>query len=533
MAIMLRGASRPWLVAAGLLLCLPAGAQDKGDPGRVIDVEDFDLPDGYRIEALVANLSIPTTAIFDGPDLLIAESGFKNTAAPRVLRVRPDGSVTIVAQAGLQAPVTGLLAHDGSVYVSHRGRVSLVGGDGTLRDLLTGLRSDGDHQNNQIVMGPDGFIYMGQGSVTNSGVVGVDNHVFGWLARHPQLQEAPCRDVVLTGDSYETDDPLQPGKKATTGAYKPYRTPATPGETVKGERSCGGSIVRFRPDGSGLEVVAWGMRNPFGLAFDQGGALWATWHGADVRGSRPIFNDPDYLARVEPGAWYGWPDFFDGEPATASRFHAPGEPKPRMLWQAHPPLARAFTVFPSHAAVCGFAFSPGGAFGHAGDAFVAEYGTFAPLTTGVNLAPAGFRVSRVDMRTRKVEAFARNDLPGPAYLNLQHGFNRPVDVLFATDSSLYVLDWGASTVDREGLKLVPRTGALFRIYAAAQAPLRPGGPINVPSAEVPRPDREPQVPNIPQAYEEAWPPLALIGVAVAAVILVVALAFRWVRRRRR
>jgi glucose/arabinose dehydrogenase len=508
-----------------------AHAQDPGVPGRKIDIDDFDLPAGYRIEAVVANLSIPTTAVFDGADLLIAESGFKNTAAARVLRVRPDGTTEIIAQRGLEPPVTGLLVHDGVVYVSHRGKVSTIQSGGILKDILTGLPSDGDHQNNQIVLGRDGKIYMGQGTVTNTAVVGIDNHMFGWLPKNPSIHEVPCRDVILTGRNFETDDPRRDGAKAVTGAYRPFGTSSTAGELIKGDPRCGGSIVRFGTDGSGLEVVAWGMRNPFGLDVDASGALWTTWHGADVRGSRSVFNDPDYLARVEHGGWYGWPEFFDGEPATADRFNAVGEPQPELLWQQHPPLARAFTTFASHSGVCGLAFSPGGAFGYEGDAFVAEFGTFAPVTTGVNLAPVGFRVARVDMRTRAVEKFAGNDLPGAAYMNLQHGFNRPTDVVFAADSSLYVVDWGASNVDREGLKLVPRTGVIFRIYREGQQALRPRGPINVPAAEVEKVHREPEVPNIPETYKETWVPLVAILAAVVLLLLLLVWLVRRVRHR--
>jgi glucose/arabinose dehydrogenase len=511
------------LIAAGI------AAQDDGVPGRKIDVGDFDLPAGYLVEAVVANLSVPTTAVFDGGDLLIAESGFKNTAAPRVLRVTAEGRTEVLAQEGLQPPVTGLLVKDGVIYVSHLGKVSIVGPGGTLRDIVAGLPSEGDHQNNQMALGADGKIYLGQGTTTNSGVVGLDNQMFGWLSKRPSVHEVPCRDVILTGQNVETDNPLRPGEKAVTGAYKPFGTPSTTGEVIKGNPRCGGSIVRFGTDGSGFELVAWGLRNPFGLEVDRSGALWATSHGADVRGSRPVFNDPDFLVRVEPGAWYGWPDYFDGEPATARRFNAPGERAPKLLWQQHPPLVRAFATFPSHSGAGGFAFSPGGAFGYEGDAFVAEYGTFAPVTTGVNLAPAGFRVSRVDMKTRTVETFARNDLPGPAYVNLQHGFDRPTDVVFAGDSSLYVVDWGASTVDGEGLKLVPRTGVVFRIYRDGQPPTRPGGPVNVPAAEVRKADREPLVPNTAVTYKQTWRTLAAIGAVVASLLLI----GTWLLRRRR
>src|SRR5688572_26819348 len=137
-------------------------------PGREIDPGHVNVPDGYRIEAVVTNLSVPTTAIFDGADLLIAESGFKNAAPPRVLRVRPDGSFEVLAERGLEPPVTGLLVVDGKLLVSHRGKVSVLEAGGALRDIVTGLPSDGDHQNNQLVLGADGKVYMGQGTVTNS-----------------------------------------------------------------------------------------------------------------------------------------------------------------------------------------------------------------------------------------------------------------------------------------------------------------------------------------------------------------------------
>jgi glucose/arabinose dehydrogenase len=514
--------------AVPVVAAVLGGIASPQDAGRKIDLEDFQLPDHYHIEAVVTNLSVPTTAIFEGEDLLVAESGTKKTGKPRVLRIKKDGTVEVLAEQGLEPPVTGLLTVGGKLYVSHLGRVSVVEG-GALRDVVTGLPSRGDHQNNQIVMGADGKIYIGQGTVTNSGVVGVDNYLFGWLKDQPQLHEVPCQDVTLTGENFESENPLsEADDKVRTGAYKPFGVPSTPGEVVKGSPKCGGSIARFNPDGSGFELVASGLRNPFGLEVDKAGQLWATFHGADVRGSRNIFNDPNYLVKVEPGAWYGWPDFFDGEPVTQGRFDAIEKPKPKLLWKAHPPLTKAFTTFDSHTGVCGLAFSPGGAFGFEGDAFVAMFGTFAPVTTGINLAPGGFRVARVDMKSGEVHDFVKNDLPGPAYVNQQDGFNRPTDTVFAPDGSLYVVDWGASTIDREGLKLVPATGVVWRIYRDGMAAARPHGPIQVQAAGIPREQREPEVPNIPQTYKMVGPTLALV---VAAVVLVIVLAV-WLWRRR-
>lgn len=485
------------------------------------------LPAGYRIEPLVLNLSIPTTAIFDGQDLLIAESGFLDTARPRVLRVSPAGRVAVVASEGLLGPVTGLLLVNGRLYISHRGKVSVLTG-GRLQDVLTGLPSDGDHQNNNMALGPDGKIYLAQGTVTNSAVVGTDNYIFGWLRKRPTLRDVPCRDIVLLGHNFESENPLRAGGgTATTGAYKPFGTASRPGEVIPGNVKCNGSVLRFDPDGAGLDVVAWGLRNPFGLKFDRQGRLWATSHGADVRGSRNIYNDPDYLVRVQQGAWYGWPDFFAGEPATSGRFDAPGKAKPPMLWREHPPLTRPFALFGTHEGANGLAFSPGGSFGFDGHAFVAMYGSFTPVTTGANLGLFGYRIVRVDMGTGDVAPFASNTLPGPDYINRAGGFNRPSDLVFASDGTLIVVDWGASTLTTEGLKFVPQTGVLWRIFPEALPASRPQGPIVVEAVPLPEAARQPAVLNVPELYRMiALPVLILMGIAL---LLVAAFWLLWRR----
>lgn len=509
-------------------VCVLTGTASAQNAPRQPNPSAIRLPNGYKIEAVVINLSVPTTAIFDGNDLLVAESGWARTARARVVRIKPNGTVTVEIDDGLDGPVTGLLMLSGRLYVSHRGRVSIVEG-GRLRDVVSGLPSDGDHQNNKVVLGPDRKIYMGQGTVTNSAVVGVDSYIFGWLPKRPDLREVPCKDITLVGENFESENPLTPAAdKVTTGAYKPFGTPSTPGEIIKGDVKCGGSIVRFDPDGSGLELVAWGLRNPFGLQFDTRGQLWSTFHGADVRGSRNIFNDPDYLIRVVPGAWYGWPEYFDGQPVTSGRFDAVGKPKLAFLWKEHPPLAKPFTTFQTHSGANGLAFAPS-AFGFAGDAFVASFGAFVPLTTGINLRPAGSSVVRVDTKNGQVHAFAENILPGPSFVNRQGGFDRPSDVVFAPDGSLYVVDWGSSTITPEGLKLVPQTGVVWRVYPERMPPAQPRGPLTVQAAPLPESERQPEVRNVPEFYRMVREPLALI----VGILLLVVLGIIWLIRRAR
>lgn len=499
---------------------------------RLFDASHINLPSGYKIEVAVAGLSVPTTAIFDGNDLIVAESGWANTAGARIIRIKPDWTMQVLASEGLDSPVTGLLIKDGQLFVSHKGKVSVVQADGKLKHIVTGLPSNGDHQNNNIVLGPDGKIYIGQGTVTNSGVIGTDNYIFGWLPQHPEAHDVPCKDITLVGQNFETNDPIVAGgPKRVTGAYKPYGEESKPSEVIKGEPKCGGSIARFNPDGSGYEVVAWGLRNPFGLEFDKSGQLWATYHGADVRGSRNIYNDPDYLVKVEQGAWYGWPDYFQGKPATDGSLKDPTKEQPQMLWKDHPPLAKAYAYFRSHSGANGLALAPGGAFGYEGDAFVAAFGSFLPVTTGTNEDPAGFRIIRVSTRDATVEDFATNQLPGPAYINQGGGFDRPSDLVFAPDTSLYVVDWGASNLGPEGLKLTPLTGSIWRIYKDTQQPVRPNGAYIVePGPQVPESARKAEVRNVPQGYEMIAPQIAIA--AVVLLVIVGGVIFLVVRRRR-
>ena len=177
--------------------------------------------------------------------------------------------------------------------------------------LAEGLPSLGDHHTNGPVVGTDGKIYFGQGTATNSGVVGIDNATFGWLKRHPGFHDVPGQDVTLTGENFETDNPLtdDAGGKAETGAFLPFGTPSTSGQVIPGKVPCNGAIMRVPLAGGDIELVAWGLRNPFGLAFSPDGQLYAINNSYDVRGSRPVFGSGDLLWKIEEGKWYGWPDF--------------------------------------------------------------------------------------------------------------------------------------------------------------------------------------------------------------------------------
>jgi glucose/arabinose dehydrogenase len=65
------------------------------------------------------------------------------------------------------------------------------------------------------------------------------------------------------------------------------------------------NILEFNPDGSGLRVLASGLRNPNGLAFAPGtDALWTVVNERDMLGNDLV---PDYLTSIKDGGFYGWP----------------------------------------------------------------------------------------------------------------------------------------------------------------------------------------------------------------------------------
>jgi hypothetical protein len=71
---------------------------------------------------------------------------------------------------------------------------------------------------------------------------------------------------------------------------------------------------------------------------------------------------------------------------------------------------------------------------------VALFGDLAPVTSPRMLTPAGFKVVRVDMRSRRVVDFAGNKIAGPASKLPHEGFERPSHCAFGPDGALYVVD---------------------------------------------------------------------------------------------
>ena len=286
------------------------------------------VPPGYRVEVFARDLTYPTSITFDDRgNAYVAEAGYAygDIVAPaQIVRVAPGG-VKVVVASQLQGPINDILWHRGHLYISHFRKISRLEPSGRVRDLVTDLPSSGDHQNNQMSVGPDGWIYFGQGTVTNSGIVGLDNAIpFLWLPYWPHLYDVPAQDIVLTGESVLAPHvnnvaakqgqlvslgpilgqflasvvvPEHPGSLlARTGAFEPFGQSGA--RVIPVQVKANGTILRMSPDVSQLQVYAWGLRNPFGLRWGPDGQLYATDNAYDERGPRPIANAPDVIWQI-------------------------------------------------------------------------------------------------------------------------------------------------------------------------------------------------------------------------------------------
>jgi glucose/arabinose dehydrogenase len=167
-----------------------------------------------------------------------------------------------------------------------------------------------------------------------------------------------------------------------------------------------------------------GMRNPVGLDWDNKGRLWSVVNERDMLGSDMV---PDYLALVEFGADYGWPQHYWGG-FTDARV---SPPKPaKREYERRPDYALG-----AHTAPLGLAFGYNAKLG-AGlteGAFVARHGSW-------NRKPvSGYDVIFVP--------FAKGE-PSGKPINVLTGFldkdgnaqGRPTMLAMAKDGSLLVSD---------------------------------------------------------------------------------------------
>ena len=186
-----------------------------------------------------------------------------------------------------------------------------------------------------------------------------------------------------------------------------------------------GQIRRYNPDGSGMEIVARGVRNTVGFDWHPvTKELWFTDNGRDWAGNAGPEDELNRVAKGQEGAFYGFP-----------YCHAMGIPDPDVK----KPNACAGVTLPAvttgpHAAGLGIKFYTGNMFpkGYQNVAFIARRGSWnREQKYGYDVV-----VARTSGGKAKLEPFMTGFLDEKA--NTFHG--RPTYVLPLQDGSLLVSD---------------------------------------------------------------------------------------------
>ncbi len=430
---------------------------------RHLNPSDIYIQNGYRIDVFANGLNSPIGLLFkEDATMLIADSGLTD-GNPKILQL-VDNHFEVIAE-NFNVPISGINYRENVIYVSHRGYVTKLYENGQRQNIIMGLPSNGDHYNSPITFSPDNKLYFGQGTVTNSGVVGNDNT---WVTTSPLLCDYAGDQIMLQGQNFETLNILTEALSddiVTTGAFSPYGVANYPYETRKKHPKASGSILRSNLDGSNLEQVAWGFRNPSFMKFDNGGRLFVGNIGYNAVGSRPIENATDDCYYVIPGLWYGWPDYSGGEAVNSPRFSTNNVLQPELLLKSQPNVPpRPYVTFPANTNIRGFDFNYNKNFGPYGDIYITEYGSTIATKVGdpLSYAGAGHRISKIDMKSRTINTFAINKSGFPSSISNGGGFERPVCLIFGPDSAMYILDMGINATHSPET-FVPNTGVIWKV----------------------------------------------------------------------
>ncbi|MCI0404018.1 MAG: sorbosone dehydrogenase family protein [Acidobacteria bacterium] len=366
--------------ALALLLVLSTGcgrAPEAGGPERrTAEAQGTaipGLPSGFKLSVYAEGLVRARFMSF-GPDGTLYVGTNERSGRVWALRDknrdgRADEKVTVAE--GLEAPHS-VYWRDGWLYIGETGRVIRVRDtNGDLRGdesevIIAGLPKWGNHFTRTVGFGPDGGLYVSVGSTCN---------------------------VCIE------DDP----RRAT--------------------------ILRFNPDGSGMEIFARGLRNAVGFTWHpETKGLWAVVNGRDMLGDDL---PPEELNLVRKGDDHGWPYCY-GNRIPDLEFGSPercaGTVPDTFEMQAHSaPLGLAFytgSMFPAE---------------YRGDLFIAFHGSWN------RSVPTGYKVMRVrfkDGRPVGIEDFVDVWYKGG---RVEH---RPVDVAVGPEGALYISDDRGGTIFR-------------------------------------------------------------------------------------
>ena len=345
----------------------------------------------------------------------------RQAPAPVASLTLPEGFHAAVFAEGVENARSMVLGPQGTVFVGsqYSGKVHAV------------VDRDGDHKAERVVLIASGLdqpngVAMRSGSLyvaTRSRLLrfdDIENHL-----------DAPPTPVTVRGDlpnpsaghtwkfiAFGPDDMLYMSVGSTCNICAPAPMTA--------------AIVRMKPDGSGMEVFAEGVRNSVGFDWHPvTHEMWFTDNGRDLLGD-DVPSDELNVA-WKPGLNFGFPFCHQGDVAD------PEFGAQRACSTAEPPALKVG----AHVAAIGFTFYTGSMFpaSYKNAAIIAQHGSWNRST------PSGYRVMVAHTDGRKVtgyEPLLDGFLPGanaPAGRGATTAASgRPADVIQLRDGSVLVSD---------------------------------------------------------------------------------------------
>lgn len=310
----------------------------------------INVPAGFTVSYVGRANGNPTSITF-GPDGLLYIAMQQGS----ILTMNNSGSVSTYAT-GFNTP-TGIAFRPGTnkLYVSDRVLNENVGGESQVSIVNQGQLIGGlpccytfFHAANGIAFGPDGYGYVGVGG----------------RADHGEILDGSGRMDEM--------HPLE------------------------------ASILRFHPDTGAVSVYARGFRNPYDIAWDANGQLWAT-------DNTPDYDPPERLHRVVPGGIHGYP-YYDCDVCFS----------PPEGVTVIPPLV---TFVPSSSPTGIEVYLANQFPGYHNSMFVALWSSFVGAQKIMHVRAGG-----------------------SAPVNFATGFAAPIDVTTGPDGSLYVADWATGII---------------------------------------------------------------------------------------
>ncbi len=193
-----------------------------------------------------------------------------------------------------------------------------------------------------------------------------------------------------------------------------------------------GTIMRMKPDGTGLEIFAMGVRNSVGFDWDpETEELWFTDNGRDWLGDNLPPDELNHAARK--GMSFGFPYCY------GNNIPDPEYNNPKKCFSAVPPAMR----LDPHVAPLGMLFYNGNQFPKEfrHQIFIAEHGSWN------RTVPSGYRITTVSLKNNQAEKY---EIFAEGWLRKDYrAWGRPVDLLVMPDGALLVSD--------------DRAGAIYRI----------------------------------------------------------------------